>query len=90
MCSSDLRAPGARSAPLERDQIDAFEALTQSEMGQVYTRMLFLDSDDSDVTPQDLHLARQKELRGKAVRIEAAIVEGEVIKLDNPQKSEGS
>lgn len=85
-----VRAPGARSAPLERDQIDAFEALTQSEMGQVYTRMLFLDSDDSDVTPQDLHLARQKELRGKAVRIEAAIVEGEVIKLDNPQKSEGS
>jgi hypothetical protein len=81
-----VKAPGARSAPLDRDQIDAFEALTQSEMGQVYTRMLFLDSDDSDVTPQDLHLARQKELRGKAVKIESTIVDAEVIKIEPPKE----
>lgn len=79
-----VKAPGARSAPLERDQIDAFEALTASEMGQVYTRMLFLDPEDDDVTPQDLHLARQRELRGKAVKIEAGVVDGEVRELPSP------
>lgn len=82
-----IKSPGARSAPLERDQIDAFEALTASEMGQVYTRMLFLDPEDNDVTPQDLHLARQRELRGKAVKIEAGVVDGEVRELPSPGTS---
>lgn len=82
-----VKAPGARSAPLERDQIDAFEALTASEMGQVYTRMLFLDAEEKDVTPEDLHLARQRELRGKAVKIEAGVVEGEVRELPSPGTS---
>lgn len=82
-----VKAPGARSAPLERDQIDAFEALTASEMGQVYTRMLFLDAEEKDVTPEDLHLARQRELRGKAVKIEAGVVEGEVKELPSPGTS---
>lgn len=83
-----VKAPGARSIPLERDQIDAFEALTASEMGQVYTRMLFLDPEDDDVTPQDLHLARQRELRGKAVKIEAGVVDGEIMELPSPKTSE--
>jgi hypothetical protein len=81
-----VKATGARSAPLERDQIDAFEALTQSEMGQIYTRMLFLDPDDRDVTPQDLHLARQNELRGKVVKIESTIVDAEIVKLEAPKE----
>lgn len=82
-----VKASGARSAPLERDQIDAFEALTASEMGQIYTRMLFLDAEEKDVTPEDLHLARQRELRGKAVKIEAGVVEGEVKELPSPGTS---
>ncbi len=81
-----VKAPGARSAPLERDQIDAFEALTQSEMGQLFTRMLFLDADDADVTPEDLHLARQRELKGKAVKIESSIIDAEIVKLDAPKE----
>jgi len=83
-----IKAPGARNPPLERDQIDAFEALTASEMGQVYTRMLFLEPEDRDVTPQDLHLARQRELRASAVKIEAGIIEGEIKELSSPEKSD--
>jgi hypothetical protein len=73
-----IKAPGARMPPLERDQIDAFEALTTTEMGQLFTRMLFLDPEDPDVTPEDLHIARQRALKGKAVKIEAGIIDGEV------------
>lgn len=80
-----VKAPGAKMPPLERDQIDAFEALTVSEMGQVYTRMLFLEPEDRDVTPQDLHLARQRELRASAVKIEANIIEGEIKELPSPE-----
>jgi len=80
-----VKAPGAKMPPLERDQIDAFEALTVTEMGQLFTRMLFLDPDDSDVTPEDLHLARQRALKGKAVRIEANIVDGEIKELPSPE-----
>lgn len=79
------KAAGARNPPLERDQIDAFEALTQSEMGQVFTRMLFLEHDDRDVTPEDLHIARLREMRGRAVKIESGIIEGEIREMANPE-----
>lgn len=83
-----IKAPGARTPPLERDQIDAFEALTTTEMGQLFTRMLFLDAEDPDVTPEDLHIARQRALKGKAVKIEAGIIDGEVKELSSPEKSD--
>lgn len=79
-----VKSPGSKNPPIERDQIDAFEALTQSEMGQVYTRMLFLEPEDRDASPQDLHLTRQREMRSSAVRIEANIIEAEFLELSEP------
>lgn len=71
-------ASGSTGAPA-RDQVSAFRALQEGEVGLAFVKSLFTENDDGGETPEETHIKKMQELRSGPILRLANPVEGEVV-----------